>query len=59
MSWQHHGGRVATDPLVGRRIRALRELGGALPWDEDAEEGVRAEAFVREHLLALFAAGDG
>lgn len=39
-----------------RRIRALHEMAGVLLWDDDAEEGMRAEEFVRRHLLPFFAA---
>lgn len=37
-----------------RRVRALRDLAGTVLWDDDAEEGMRAEEFVRSHLLRLF-----
>jgi len=37
-----------------RRIRALRDMAGLLLWDDDFEEGVRAGAFVLEHLLPFF-----
>jgi hypothetical protein len=37
-----------------RRVRALRDLAGTVLWDEDSEEGMRADEFVRSHLLRLF-----
>lgn len=40
-----------------RRIRALRDMAGLLLWDDDSEEGIRAEVFVREHLLPFFVEG--
>lgn len=40
-----------------RRVRMLLDMAGSVLWDDDAEEGMRAEAFVREHLLPFFEDG--
>lgn len=55
-SWSYVSARWRSHyaPSYLRRVRALRELAGTLLWDDDAEEGMRADAFVREHLLPLF-----
>ena len=55
-SWSYVSARWRSHyaPSYLRRVRALRELAGTLLWDDDAEEGMRADAFVRAHLLPLF-----
>lgn len=55
-SWPYVSARWRSHYTAGylRRVRALRDMAGALLWDDDAEEGMRAEAFVREHLLPFF-----
>lgn len=40
-----------------RRVRMLLGMAGSVLCDEGSEEGQRAEAFVREHLLPFFEGG--
>lgn len=38
-----------------RRIQALREMAGVVLWDDDAEEGMRADEWLRRYLVPFFA----
>ena len=40
-----------------RRVRRLLDSAGSVLWDDDSEEGMRAAAFVREHLVPFFEGG--
>lgn len=60
-AWPYVSARWRSHYTAGylRRIRALRDMAGALLWDDDSEEGMRAEAFIREHLLPFFEESGG